>query len=51
MAVEQGVPAKDIIVDSHGVNTNATVADRLAIFASRGFRRVLAVVTSTICRA
>jgi vancomycin permeability regulator SanA len=43
MAVEQGVPARDIIVDSHGVNTNATVADTLAIFRSRDFRRVLAV--------
>jgi len=43
MAVAAGVPAEHIVVDSAGVNTDATVADTAPIFDERGWTRVLAV--------
>jgi vancomycin permeability regulator SanA len=43
MAVAAGVPAERIVVDSGGVNTDATVADTVPIFDARGWTRVLAV--------
>ena len=38
MAVERGVPASAIVVDSQGVNTEATVANSVRLFAARGRR-------------
>ena len=43
MAVEGGVPAGKVVVDSNGVSTNATVADTVPFFGGRGWRRILAV--------
>ena len=42
-AVKAGVPSSAIVRDPKGVNTDATVSNTLAIFASRGIKRVLAV--------
>lgn len=42
MAVEDGVPAEAIAVDSNGVSTNATVADTVPFFGD-GWERVMAV--------
>ena len=43
MAVRAGVPARAIVVDSSGVNTDTTVRHTIVFFAGRGWRRVLAV--------
>ncbi len=43
MAVEGGVPAEAIAVDSNGVSTNATVADTVPFFGGGGWERVMAV--------
>jgi vancomycin permeability regulator SanA len=43
MAIERGVPATAIVVDSGGVNTEATVADTVRLFRDLGVARVLAV--------
>ena len=43
MAVKAGVPAEDVVVDSNGVNTNATVADTVPFFGADGWTRILAV--------
>jgi vancomycin permeability regulator SanA len=43
MAAEAGVPREDVIVDSNGVNTEATVRDSIPFFASEPRSRVLAV--------
>ena len=43
MAVKAGVPARDVAVDSSGVNTNATVANTVPFFGGDGWTRVLAV--------
>ncbi len=42
-AIAQGVPAGAIVVDSHGVNTEATVANTVTLFDAQGVDRVLAV--------
>ncbi len=42
-AIERGVPASAIVVDSHGVNTEATVANTVRLFVGEGVDRVLAV--------
>lgn len=42
-ALERGVPASAIVVDSLGVNTEATVANTVRLFAAEGVDRVLAV--------
>ena len=43
MAIDRGVPPDAIEVDSHGVNTEATVANTVRLFAAQGIDRVLAV--------
>jgi vancomycin permeability regulator SanA len=43
MAVEGGVPADRVVVDSGGVNTNATVAGTVPFFGEDGWTRILAV--------
>lgn len=43
LAIELGVPAEDLGVDAHGVNTEATCRNTSAMFASLGTARVLAV--------
>jgi uncharacterized SAM-binding protein YcdF (DUF218 family) len=43
MAVQLGVPAAAILRDNQGVNTDATVADTVPMFASLRTERVLAV--------
>jgi vancomycin permeability regulator SanA len=43
MAVEDGVPAECVVVDSSGVNTNATVAGTVPFFGEGGWTRILAV--------
>ena len=44
MAVKAGVPSKDVIVDSNGVNTEATVNDTMPFFGTgSSAHRVLAV--------
>ena len=43
MAVKAGVPAADVIVDSNGVNTEATVRDSIPFFGAEKDPRVLAV--------
>jgi vancomycin permeability regulator SanA len=43
MAVKAGVPAKDVVVDSNGVNTDATVRDTVPFFGGKGWDRILAV--------
>jgi vancomycin permeability regulator SanA len=43
MAVDDGVPAERVVVDSGGVNTNATVAGTVPFFGEDGWTRVLAV--------
>jgi vancomycin permeability regulator SanA len=42
-AIREGVPADAILVDDHGVDTNATVADTVPMFRRDGIRSVLAV--------
>jgi len=42
-AVELGVPGSAILLDSAGVNTDATVRESISIFEANGVRRVLAV--------
>ncbi len=43
MAVAAGVPAEDVVIDSNGVSTDATVNDTLPFFGGEGWDRVLAV--------
>jgi vancomycin permeability regulator SanA len=43
MAVEAGVPAERVVIDSNGVSTDATVADTVPFFGEDGWRRILAV--------
>ena len=43
MAVKAGIDKEDVIVDSNGVNTAATVRDSIPFFASEPRTRVLAV--------
>ena len=43
MAVKAGVPKEDVVVDSNGVNTEATVRDSIPFFGSEPHPRVLAV--------
>ena len=43
VAVKAGVPARDVVVDSNGVSTNATVADTVPFFGADGWTRILAV--------
>jgi len=43
MAVKAGVPEEDVIVDSSGVNTEATVRNSIPFFGSEPRSRVLAV--------
>ena len=43
IAVKAGVPAHDVVIDSNGVSTNATVADTVPFFGADGWTRVLAV--------
>lgn len=43
MAVEDGVPAERVVVDSCGVNTNETVAGTVPFFGEEGWTRILAV--------
>src|SRR5690606_10496208 len=40
MAVEDGVPAERVVVDSNGVNTDATVNDTVPFFGDDGWKRV-----------
>ncbi|MDR3685513.1 MAG: YdcF family protein [Coriobacteriia bacterium] len=42
-AEKAGVPASAIVLDSKGIDTDATVRNTTAIFAKQGMRRVLAV--------
>lgn len=42
-AVKQGVPAQDIIVDSKGMNTDASVVNSTAYVREKGYKTVLAV--------
>ena len=42
MAVKAGVPSKDVVVDSAGVNTEATVRDTVPFFGGVGWRRIAA---------
>jgi vancomycin permeability regulator SanA len=42
MAVKAGVPRKDVVVDSAGVNTEATVRDTVPFFGGVGWRRIAA---------
>jgi len=43
MAIERGVPARDIAVDSNGVSTDATVDDTVPFFGDDGWRTVMTV--------
>jgi len=43
LAIAGGVPADAIVLDRHGVNTQATVLDTIALLSESGSRRVLAV--------
>jgi vancomycin permeability regulator SanA len=43
IAVEAGVPAQAVVIDSNGVSTNATVADTVPFFGGDGWTRILAV--------
>jgi uncharacterized SAM-binding protein YcdF (DUF218 family) len=43
MAVSAGVPAKAVIIDSDGVNTDATVRHSIPFLEGRGWTHVLAV--------
>jgi vancomycin permeability regulator SanA len=43
MAIERGVPDDAIVVDSAGLNTEATVEDTLRFFAAEGIDRALVV--------
>jgi vancomycin permeability regulator SanA len=43
LALSLGVPAAAIVLDSHGVNTAATVTDTSAMFRARRYRRILVV--------
>jgi len=43
MAVKAGIPKEDVVVDSNGVNTEATVHDSIPFFGSKAHSRVLAV--------
>jgi vancomycin permeability regulator SanA len=43
LAVEEGVPAERVVVDSNGVNTDATVRGTVPFFGADGWTRVLAV--------
>jgi vancomycin permeability regulator SanA len=43
MAKKAGVPADEIVVDSNGVNTAATVADTVPFFGGKGWQRILVV--------
>lgn len=43
MAIAKGVPPADVVVDSNGVNTNASVADTTSLFKDAGWKTVLAV--------
>lgn len=43
MAVAAGVPAEDVVIDSNGISTDATVNDTLPFFGGEGWDRVLAV--------
>jgi vancomycin permeability regulator SanA len=43
MAIDAGVPAEDVVVDSNGVSTDATVTDTIPFFGDEGWRRILAV--------
>jgi len=43
MAVKAGIPEEDVIVDSNGVNTGATVRDSIPFFGPEPHPRVLAV--------
>jgi len=42
-AIERGVPANAITVDSQGLNTEATVTNTVRLCEAQGFDRVLAV--------
>ena len=42
-AVENGVPDSAILLDEHGLSTQATVDNTVELFAQRGYTRVLAV--------
>lgn len=42
-AIENGVPASAIVVDSQGVNTEATVTNTMRLVGEKGDQRVLAV--------
>ncbi|MEP6758967.1 MAG: YdcF family protein, partial [Actinomycetota bacterium] len=43
LAVQEGVPAADILVDPGGTSTTATVTDTVGLFAERGIDAVLVV--------
>jgi len=43
MAVKAGIPKEDVIVDSSGVNTEATVRNSIPFFGAERYPRVLAV--------
>ena len=43
MAVQAGVPGEDVVVDSNGVDTDATVKDTVPFFGGKGWDRILAV--------
>ncbi|NLE22353.1 MAG: YdcF family protein [Actinobacteria bacterium] len=43
VAIEEGVPAERIVVDSAGVNTDATVRNTMPFFGGEGWTTVLAV--------
>jgi len=43
IAVKAGVRAHDVVIDSNGVSTNATVADTVPFFGADGWTRILAV--------
>jgi vancomycin permeability regulator SanA len=43
LALSKGVPAAAIVLDEAGLHTDATVRNTAALFAARGYQRVLAV--------
>ena len=43
MAVKAGIPKEDVVVDSNGVSTDATVKDTVPFFGGEGWERILAV--------
>ncbi len=43
VAIEEGVPAERVVVDSSGVNTDATVRNTMPFFGAEGWTRILAV--------